>query len=232
MDIRENIEKVQQQIAAAAQAAGRDASEIRLVAVSKTKPPEMVAEAIACGVTDFGENRPQELSKKYADFPAARWHQIGQLQRNKVKYIIDKAALIHSVDSLHLAEEIEKQAAKIQKIQNILIQVNITGEETKSGVSPGETAALCRAVSTLSHVRILGLMTISAAGYSAAENSAVFQKLKELADAIEKERIPGVLMQELSMGMTHDFQTAIAAGATMVRVGSGIFGARNTEPVK
>ncbi len=232
MDIRENIEKVRQQIVAAAQAAGRDADEIRLVAVSKTKPPEMVAEAIACGVMDFGENRPQELSRKYADFPNARWHQIGQLQRNKVKHIIDKAALIHSVDSLLLAEEIEKQAAKIQKIQNILIQVNITGEETKSGVSPGETVALCRAVSTLSHVRILGLMTISAAGYSTAENGAVFRKLKELSAAIEKERIPGVLMQELSMGMTHDFQAAITAGATMVRVGSGIFGARNIEAVK
>lgn len=232
MDIRENIEKVRQQIVAAAQAAGRNADEIRLVAVSKTKPPEMVAEAIACGVMDFGENRPQELSRKYADFPNARWHQIGQLQRNKVKHIIDKAALIHSVDSLLLAEEIEKQAAKIQKIQNILIQVNITGEETKSGVSPGETVALCRAVSTLSHVRILGLMTISAAGYSATENGAVFRKLKELSAAIEKERIPGVLMQELSMGMTHDFQAAITAGATMVRVGSGIFGARNIEAVK
>ena len=232
MEIRENIEKVRQQIVAAAQAAGRDADEIRLVAVSKTKPPEMVAEAIACGVMDFGENRPQELSRKYADFPNARWHQIGQLQRNKVKHIIDKAALIHSVDSLLLAEEIEKQAAKIQKIQNILIQVNITGEETKSGVSPGETVALCRAVSTLSHVRILGLMTISAAGYSTAENGAVFRKLKELSAAIEKERIPGVLMQELSMGMTHDFQAAITAGATMVRVGSGIFGARNIEAVK
>lgn len=232
MDIRENIEKVRQQIVAAAQAAGRNADEIRLVAVSKTKPPEMVAEAIACGVMDFGENRPQELSRKYADFPNARWHQIGQLQRNKVKHIIDKAALIHSVDSLLLAEEIEKQAAKIQKIQNILIQVNITGEETKSGVSPGETVALCRAVSTLSHVRILGLMTISAAGYSTAENGAVFRKLKELSAAIEKERIPGVLMQELSMGMTHDFQAAITAGATMVRVGSGIFGARNIEAVK
>ncbi len=232
MDIRENIEKVRQQIVAAAQAAGRNADEIRLVAVSKTKPPEMVAEAIACGVMDFGENRPQELSRKYADFPNARWHQIGQLQRNKVKHIIDKAALIHSVDSLLLAEEIEKQAAKIQKIQNILIQVNITGEETKSGVSPGETVALCRAVSTLSHVRILGLMTISAAGYSTAENGAVFRTLKELSAAIEKERIPGVLMQELSMGMTHDFQAAITAGATMVRVGSGIFGARNIEAVK
>ena len=232
MEIRENIEKVRQQIVAAAQAAGRNADEIRLVAVSKTKPPEMVAEAIACGVMDFGENRPQELSRKYADFPNARWHQIGQLQRNKVKHIIDKAALIHSVDSLLLAEEIEKQAAKIQKIQNILIQVNITGEETKSGVSPGETVALCRAVSTLSHVRILGLMTISAAGYSTAENGAVFRKLKELSAAIEKERIPGVLMQELSMGMTHDFQAAITAGATMVRVGSGIFGARNIEAVK
>ncbi len=232
MDIRENIEKVRQQIVAAAQAAGRNADEIRLVAVSKTKPPEMVAEAIACGVMDFGENRPQELSRKYADFPNARWHQIGQLQRNKVKHIIDKAALIHSVDSLLLAEEIEKQAAKIQKIQNILIQVNITGEETKSGVSPGETVALCRAVSTLSHVRILGLMTISAAGYSTAENGAVFRTLKELSAAIEKERIPGVLMQELSMGMTHDFQAAITAGATIVRVGSGIFGARNIEAVK
>ncbi len=232
MEIQKSLEAVQSRIAKAAVSAGRNPEEIRLIAVSKTKPVSMIQEAAACKIMDFGENRPQELASKFSEVPGVRWHQIGQLQRNKVKYIIDKAALIHSVDSLRLAEEIEKQAAKIQKIQEILVQVNITGEESKSGIEPENAVNLVREISSLSHVRIMGLMTISAAGVEEAENYKNFSTLRHLSETISAERIPDVFMQELSMGMTHDFEAAIAAGATMVRIGSGIFGARNYDAVK
>lgn len=227
MALQECLAAVKQEIEKAAKDAGRNPASVRLIAVSKTKPVSMIEEAVDAGMLDFGENRPQELAEKFHQVPGVRFHQIGQLQRNKVKYIIDKVALIHSVDSLSLALEIEKQAAKIDKIQDILIQVNISGEESKSGVAPEEAAALCVAISELSHVRILGLMTISIAGASEEENYRIFSGLKNLARDIEEQEIPGVSMKELSMGMTHDFPTAIRAGATMVRVGSGIFGARD-----
>ncbi len=227
MGIKDNLAAVRREIVTAAEKAGRNPEEIRLIAVSKTKPVSMIHEAVACDMMDFGENRPQELAEKFPQVPGVRWHQIGQLQRNKVKYIIDKVHLIHSVDSLSLAEEIEKRAANIEKVQDILIQVNITGEETKSGVRTEEAEALCRSISQLPHVRIRGLMTISAAGFSEDENCNVFRRLKELAEEIDACRIPGVSMEELSMGMSHDFREAIRAGATMVRVGSSIFGQRN-----
>ncbi|MBQ2613836.1 MAG: YggS family pyridoxal phosphate-dependent enzyme [Clostridia bacterium] len=226
MDIRENLEQVQKEIVSAALDAGRNPKDVRLIAVSKTKPLSMVEEAADCGMMDFGENRPQELAEKQAQRPDLRWHQIGQLQKNKVRHIIDKVALIHSVDSLSLAEEIEKRAGVIDKIQDILIQVNISGEESKSGVKPEEAAELCRAISTLSHIRIRGLMTISVQGMSDEENFALFSRLRELAQEIDALKLDGVSMQELSMGMTHDFLPAIRAGATMIRVGSGIFGVR------
>lgn len=227
MKVAENLALVRQKITEAATSVGRQATEVRLIAVSKTKPIELIREAVAEGVADFGENRPRELEEKCGEIPEVQWHQIGQLQRNKVKYIIDKAALIHSVDSLSLAEEIEKQAAKIQKVQDVLIQVNISGEESKSGVSPLDAAELCRRISLLPHLRILGLMTISVAGLDKEGNYRIFSALRDLAKEIEALEIPGVSMKELSMGMTHDYQEAIAAGATMVRVGSGIFGERN-----
>lgn len=229
MEIKRNLAAIQQEIIEAAQAAGRNPEDVKLIAVSKTKPVAMIQEAVACGMADFGENRPQELAEKFLQVPDVRWHQIGQLQRNKVKYIIDKAFLIHSVDTLALAEEIEKRAAAIDKVQDILIQVNITGEESKSGVSPMEAAELCRSISELSHVRICGLMTISVAGLGDEENYQVFSRLKALAEDIDRLAIPGVTMKELSMGMSHDFRAAIKAGATMVRVGSSIFGERNYQ---
>lgn len=227
MGIAENLQVIQEEIRSAAERAGRKIEEIKLIAVSKTKPLAMVQEAAACGMRDFGENRPQELAAKYQEFPQVSWHQIGQLQKNKVKYIIDKAALIHSVDSLALAEEIEKRAAAIDKVQDILIQVNISGEESKSGVAPQDAAELCRAVANLSHVHICGLMTISVFGMSEQENYEIFRRLKQLAAEIDALAIPNVSMKELSMGMTHDFVPAILAGATMVRVGTGIFGERD-----
>jgi len=226
MEIRENLSKVQQEICQAAIAAGRDPKEITLIAVSKTKPIEMVAEAAAWGMLDFGENRPQELAEKAEMFPQLQWHQIGQLQKNKVKHIIAKACLIHSVDSLSLCQEIEKRAAAINKVQDILIQVNISGEATKSGIRPNEAAELCSEISKLPHVRVRGLMTISVLGMSEEENFALFTDLRRLAESLQGMGIPNVSMEELSMGMTHDFVPAIRAGATMVRVGTGIFGSR------
>lgn len=229
MGIRENLLTVQEEIRRAAEDAGRNPAEIKLIAVSKTKPIAMVEEAIACGAMDFGENRPQELAEKFGHFPDVRWHQIGQLQRNKVKYIIDKAALIHSVESLALAEEIEKRASAIDKVQDILVQANVSGEESKSGVSVEEAPELCRAMSALAHVRIRGLMTISVLGISDEENFRIFSRLKELAAEIDALGLNNVSMEELSMGMTHDFIPAIKAGATMIRVGTGIFGARDYQ---
>ena len=226
MGICENYLAVREKVRLAAEQAGRKPEEIKLIAVSKTKPLSMVEEAAACGMTDFGENRPQELAEKYGHYPNLNWHQIGQLQKNKVKYIIDKAALIHSVDTLSLAEEIEKRAAAIDKIQDILVQVNISGEESKSGVSPTEAPTLCRAISALPHVRIQGLMTISVLGMSDEENFEIFTRLRDLAKEIDALHLEGVSMKELSMGMTHDYIPAIKAGATMIRVGTGIFGAR------
>lgn len=226
MGICENYLAVREKIRLAAEQAGRKLEEIKLIAVSKTKPLSMIEEAAACGMTDFGENRPQELAEKYGHFPNLNWHQIGQLQKNKVKYIIDKAVLIHSVDTLSLAEEIEKRAKAIDKIQDILVQVNISGEESKSGVSPAEAPTLCRAISALPHVRIQGLMTISVLGMSDEENFEIFTRLRDLAKEIDALHLEGVSMKELSMGMTHDYIPAIKAGATMIRVGTGIFGAR------
>ena len=161
-----------------------------------------------------------------------KWHQIGQLQKNKVRHIIDKVCLIHSVDSVGLAAEINKRAVAIGKVQQILIQVNISGEETKSGVSPDEVKAICTEISNMENVRIVGLMTISVKGYDFEQNKAIFQKLADLAKEIDGLKIKNVEMRELSMGMSHDYEAAIAAGATMVRVGTAVFGERDYGMVK
>lgn len=228
MEIQKNLELVREQIRRAAEKAGRDPAEIKLIAVSKTKPVSMIQEAVRSGIKDFGENRPQELAEKFSQISDVHWHQIGQLQKNKVKYIIDKVSLIHSVDSLSLAQEIEKRAAAIDKIQEILIQVNISGEATKSGVSPKAAPELCRAISDLRHIRILGLMTISVQGLDETGNQTIFSGLRQLSQEIKTLELPGVSMDELSMGMTHDYEGAIAAGATLVRIGTGIFGVRDS----
>lgn len=229
MEIENNLTVIRKKICMAAEAAGRDPNEIGLIAVSKTKPVSMIQEAVRCGAKVFGENRPQELAEKFSQVSGVQWHLIGQLQRNKVKYIIDKAALIHSVDSFALAQEIEKRASAKNLVQDILIQVNVSGEETKSGICPEETAGLCREISRLSHVRIRGLMTISVRGASEEENHRIFGGLRRLSEEIAALGIPGVCMKELSMGMTHDFEAAIAEGATLIRVGTGIFGGREKQ---
>lgn len=229
MSIEENIKLVQDNIRKAAENAGRDPRAVKLLAVTKTKPIEMLKEAEAYGMCDFGENRPQEIVAKHKQFQDGniKWHLIGQLQKNKVRHIIDKVSLIHSVDSYELALEINKRAAAINKVQDILLQVNITGEESKSGIAKNEAESLCRRIAELKNVSIKGLMTISVLGMTYEENYRVFSQLKELADEIKKLGIDGVVMEELSMGMTHDMDAAIAAGATIVRVGTAIFGARD-----
>ena len=226
--IRERVEEVQNQIMAACEKAGRNPSGVTLVAVSKTKPVSALQEAYDAGVRDFGENKVQELVEKAQLLPEdIRWHMIGHLQRNKVKYIIDKVCMIHSVDSLRLAEEISREAVRHQTCMNILIEVNVAGEESKFGVSARETEELVRQISLLPGIKIQGLMTIAPFVEYEEENRKFFAQLKQLAVDIEGKNIDNVTMKYLSMGMTGDYRVAVEEGATHVRVGTGIFGERD-----
>ena len=206
----------------------RDPNEVTLIAVSKTKPVEMLKEAYDAGARVFGENKVQEIVDKYDQMPSdVKWHMIGHLQRNKVKYIVDKVAMIHSVDSLRLAETIEKEAAKKAVIVPILIEVNVAQEESKFGLKPEEVLPFIEQISDFSHIRIKGLMTIAPYVDNAEENREIFRELKKLSVDIAAKNINNVTMSVLSMGMTGDYMVAVQEGATMVRVGTGIFGARN-----
>ena len=205
---------------------------VKLVAVSKTKPVEAIEEAYEAGQRVFGENRVQELAEKYEILPKdIEWHMIGHLQRNKVKYIIDKVDMIHSVDSLRLAETIEKEAAKKDLIIKILIEVNVAKEESKFGVMPEKVEELVSHVSQLPHIRICGLMTIAPFVENPEENRIYFNRLRNIAVDIERKKSDNVIMSILSMGMTNDYEVAIEEGSTMVRVGTGLFGARNYNQV-
>lgn len=227
-EIRENLENVQSRIEAACKKGGRAAEDVKLIAVSKTKPLHDLQEAYTYGCRDFGENKVQELVEKYQALPKdIRWHMIGHLQRNKVKYIVDKVFLIHSVDSLRLAQEIEKEAAKLDKMVNILIEVNVAKEESKYGVTAKETPALAEEIAKMPHIRVKGLMTVAPYVEDAEENRQYFEKLKKIYVDIIHKNIDNVFMEELSMGMTGDYEVAITEGATYVRVGTGIFGERN-----
>lgn len=227
--IRENMEQVQERIAEACRRAGREKDEVCLIAVSKTKPVEMLEEAYAAGARDFGENKVQELLDKISRLPEdIRWHMIGHLQRNKVKYIIDKVYLIHSVDSIKLAEEISKEACKHHITANILVEVNVAAEESKFGVSLEEAEALVEQIVVLPGICVKGLMTIAPFVENAEENRVYFQKLKQLlVDMIDKNTDNRIIGDVLSMGMTGDYTVAVEEGATYVRVGTGIFGERN-----
>lgn len=225
--IKENLDTVMKHISEAAQEAGRRAEDITLIAVSKTKPVSMIEEAYACGCRDFGENKVQELCEKCEVLPEdIRWHLIGHLQRNKVKYVVDKAFLIHSVDSLRLAQEIQKEAEKKQVHVNILIEVNMAAEESKFGVSPDEAENLIREAAKLPNVHIQGLMTIAPVVEKPEDNAVHFANLKQLSVDITAKNIDNVNMNVLSMGMTGDYEQAVKDGATYVRVGTGIFGER------
>lgn len=226
--LTENVIEVEKNIQAACDRAGRSREEVRLIAVSKTKPVSDIEEVLTTGILDYGENKVQELSDKYDVLPKnIRWHMIGHLQRNKVKYLIGKTVLIHSVDSLRLAEQIEHEAAKADTIMNVLIEVNVAGEESKFGTTCNEAVELVRAVAALKHVKIKGLMTIAPFTDNPEDNRIYFKKLKQLSVDIKSKNIDNVDMDELSMGMTGDYEVAIEEGATMVRVGTAIFGARN-----
>ena len=226
--MKENFQSVEARIQAACDRAGRSRKEVTLIAVSKTKPVEMLQTIYDAGSRDFGENKVQEMCDKIEQLPTdIRWHMIGHLQTNKVKYIVRRVSLIHSVDSLHLAQEIEKQAAKLDVIVPILIEVNIAEEESKFGIHKEETISLVREVATLPHIRIQGLMTIAPYVENPEDNRAYFRGIKQLSVDIARENIDNVSMDCLSMGMTGDYEVAIEEGATMVRVGTGIFGERN-----
>lgn len=225
--IRENIEFVEKEITEACNRVGRDRNQVSLIAVSKTKPVGMLQEAYDAGIRDFGENRVQELMEKMPVLPAdIRWHMIGHLQRNKVKYIVGKVWMIHSVDSLALAEEISKEAVKKQVTVRILLEVNVAEEESKFGVTVQEALGLAEAAAKLPGIRVEGLMTIAPYTEVPEENRIYFQRLKQLSVDIYDKNIDNVNMNVLSMGMTGDYSIAVEEGATYVRVGTGIFGER------
>lgn len=225
--IRENLSAVEEKIANACRKAGRNHGEVTLVAVSKTKPLSDLREAYEAGARDFGENKVQELTDKIPELPSdIRWHMIGHLQRNKVKYIVGKVSMIHSVDSFRLAEEISREAVRKDTTVEILIEVNVAGEESKYGVSPEDAPELVEKIASLPAIKIQGLMTIAPFTENPEENRPFFRKLKQLCVDIERKNIDNVNMSVLSMGMTGDYSVAIEEGATCVRVGTGIFGER------
>lgn len=226
--INENIDIVKNNIDIAAKKANRNPKEVTLIAVSKTKPVSDLMEAYNYGIRDFGENKVQELCEKYEVMPKdIKWHMIGHLQTNKVKYIVDKVALIHSVDSLKLAKQIEKEAAKKNVIVNILVEVNVAAEESKFGTTNEEAIELVMEISKLQHIKINGLMTIAPFTAEPENNRKYFAKLKQLSVDIMDKNTDNINMNVLSMGMTGDYMVAIEEGATYVRVGTGIFGNRN-----
>ena len=228
MGIEDNLETVKRRIEKAAAASGRKPEDIKLVAVTKTLPPETIREAAGLGITSVGENRVQEMLDKYQKLNDLQleWHMIGHLQRNKVKYIIDKVALIHSVDTIELAEEINKRAGLAGKRTDVLLQVNVSGEESKFGMDPGSVFDFLQQAQGLQNVHIRGLMTIAPYTDNPEKTRPVFARLKAIFEKIKAAKPPGVDMDFLSMGMTGDYEVAIEEGANIVRIGTGIFGPR------
>ena len=226
--LKENYRNVQENIQRACEKVNRSVDEVTLISVSKTKPLTMLQEAYDCGAREYGENKVQEMTEKEGQLPKdIHWHMIGHLQTNKVKYIAPYVHLIHSVDSLKLAQEINRQGEKCNRSIPILIEVNIAEEESKFGIKKDETISLVREISKLPHVAIKGLMTIAPFVDDPEDNRVYFRGIKELSVDIANENIDNVCMDGLSMGMTGDYMVAIEEGATMVRVGTGIFGERD-----
>ena len=225
--LTENLKQVQEKIYQACQKVNRKPEEVTLIAVSKTKPVDMIQTIYDSGVRTFGENKVQEICEKKPQLPNdIKWHLIGHLQTNKVKQVLDKACLIHSVDSLRLAEAIEKEAAKRNLTVDVLIEVNVAEEESKYGFKMTEVLDAIETISSFSHIQIKGLMTIAPFVENPEENRNIFASLRNLSVDIAKKNIDNVSVDILSMGMTNDYQIAIEEGATMVRVGTGIFGER------
>ncbi len=227
VNILKNLEAVEKRISEACSRAGRRREDVRLIAVSKTKPSSLIMEAYEAGIRDFGQNKAQELVRKYEELPKdIRWHMIGHLQRNKVKYIIDKAALIHGVDSLELAQEISRQAVKHDVDANILLEINIGDEETKYGVPYDRVTELVDKIIGLPRIYLKGLMCIAPFVENSEENRKYFIKMRQKAVDINHILVHNIQAVDLSMGMTGDFEVAIEEGATMVRIGTAIFGER------
>ncbi len=226
--IKENIENINAKIEAACQRSGRKREEVLFLVVSKTIDVPRIKEAVACGMTSLGENKVQEIMDKYEPMgEGIKWHLIGHLQTNKVKYIIDKVELIHSVESIKLAEEISKRAVAKGVTANILLEVNVAGEESKFGIKPEECEQMVREISVMPNIVIKGLMTVAPAVENEEENRKYFRQMKQLLVDINSKKIDNVNMTELSMGMTGDYEVAIEEGATIVRIGTGVFGARH-----
>lgn len=226
--LKEQYFEVKQAVEEASLESGREKDAVTLIAVSKTKPIEMLKEVYDCGCRHFGENKVQELTEKYEALPKdIKWHMIGHLQRNKVKYLIGKTFLIHSVDSLRLAEEISKEAVKKDTDVDILIEVNVAEEESKFGTTLDEAVKLTEDIAKLPKIHIKGFMTIAPYVEDPEENRKYFRQLKQLSVDIMQKNIDNVSVEFLSMGMTNDYQTAISEGADFVRVGTGIFGERD-----
>ncbi|MDP4152105.1 MAG: YggS family pyridoxal phosphate-dependent enzyme [Bacillota bacterium] len=227
--MQEKIDEIMGEIEKAAKKSGRKKEDITIVGVSKTKPAELIDEAVNLGITDIGENYVQEFCDKYpkiSNTNKINFHFIGHLQRNKVKYIVDKVSLIQSVDNIALAKEIDRQSAKIGRIMDILIEVNIGGEESKSGISPDGLDKLISDISFLKNIRLCGLMAIPPLNATQDELCDYFRRMRKMFDVLRERNIPGTDIKHLSMGMSADFPLAIEAGATMVRIGTRLFGER------
>lgn len=228
--LKDNLEKVEKRILQACERSGRKREEITLIAVSKTKPLEDVEEIKACGIIEFGENKVQEMMDKYERISSpVHWHMIGHLQRNKVKYLMNKVTLIHSVDSLRLAEQIDKESQKYGLVTDILVEVNIAREDSKFGLFKEEVVSFLEQISKLEHIHVRGLMTSAPFVEIPEDNRKYFRELFQLFVDIRRKNIDNIDMDILSMGMTNDFEIAIEEGATMVRIGTAIFGNRNYE---
>lgn len=226
--VRENLEAVRTKIAESCLRSGRRQEEVCLIAVSKTKPVSAIQEAYDAGCRDFGENKVQELTEKYEQLPKdIRWHMIGHLQRNKVKYLVGKVSLIHSVDSLRLAQEISREAVKKQVTVDILVEVNVAAEESKFGTTESGAVSLISEIASLPGICVKGLMTIAPYVENSEDNRQHFVNLRQLSVDIMHKNIDNVSMDVLSMGMTGDYEVAVEEGATCVRVGTGIFGERD-----
>jgi len=230
-DIAQRLSEVEKRIESAAQKSGRRRSDILLVAVTKTHPPEMINAAIAAGVTDIGENKPQEVRDKYNAVEPVNWHLIGHLQTNKVKYVIDKCCMIHSVDSVKLMDEIDARARACGKVMDILIQVNISGEESKSGIAPEELDFVLKYAANTPNLKVRGLMTIAPNTGDSDINKLHFNNMHKLFSDTKMKTYDNVSMDYLSMGMSGDFEDAIECGANIVRIGSAIFGKRDYSKI-
>lgn len=224
MNLEKNVKKISEKIKTSLICSNYDFSDIIFVAVTKTETIETVEKLIECGILHIGESRVQELLRKYEVLgDKANWHMIGHLQKNKVKYIVDKVSFIHSLDSESLALEIEKRASKTDRVINCLVEVNISGEESKHGLEPSELERFLRKVNKLSHVNIVGLMTMAPYSDDSENSRRFFKELKALASEIKDKSIENISMKYLSMGMSNDFEVALQEGANMIRIGRALF---------